>query len=221
MQHTDPAWQRAADANNVFERAQQRHVWWVTGTEVDDRAAAVAHGYTYWTSPNRDVWIAIDPIRATPGTTSWTWTPIIPGVAHRHPTRGVLRVTFRNPQIGWVTVIASHYNLRDPSNAPIAAAINRKTLFWGRGARLVFFGGDTNMHLRFVDPFFGAPLTTAWAQLGHFEPTHYYRETIDTVASFDGDGRPRAAYCHARNDAFFPLYSDHFMVAAGYDVPPL
>jgi len=224
LQHTDPPAQQTSDAARIFTRAAARGVWWVTGTETNPavRPAATAHGYRY-VHLGGDVWTAINTRRIQPGTLSAGWHKDIPGVAHRHPARGVLRVSFRNPRIGWVTVLSAHYDLPDASNRPIAADISRQARWYGRGRRLVFTGLDTNMHLRHrnLDPFFGAPLTTSWAELRHYEWTHPGPETIDTVASYDRDTRVAAAWCHAAEDTVFPLHTDHYPVTAGYRLQPL
>jgi hypothetical protein len=233
MQYSDTTAQQLADSRKLFERARIRQVWWVTGTEANQpedsrnfKQEAEAHGYRYF-HRGGDVWIAVDPARATKFDSDFT--EVIKGKAGSYPTRGVLRVSF-DTDLGRVTVLACHYNLSGPRhpNAPgakqnpkLAAALSNAAEQYGKGTGLVFYGGDQNLKDENTDTFYGHPLTSAWDELKHYEPTHPGRETIDVIASYNKDGRVKANYIHAKNDSQFKLHTDHFLVEAGFDVSPL
>lgn len=221
--------QKAADAAKVFARARARDVWWLTGTEANNAAdarvlqnAAKGQGFRFITRGG-DVWVAVDPSRAT-GTITAAFTLVIHGKAHRYPNRGVLRVSFTTEQLGRITVLAAHYNLirgsGEEDNPQLAKEIAKQARKYGRGSALVFYGGDQNLSDRREDTFLGAPLTSAWDELGHYQPTHD-RRTIDVIASYNRDGRVSAAYCRSLQDAQLALHTDHYPVEAGFDVTPL
>jgi hypothetical protein len=234
MQYSDTAAQQASDTEKVFARAAARGVWWVTGTEANQledsrifEAGAKAYGYRYYRKGG-DVWVALDSSRTT-GPVTAHWTKVIPGAAGRHPERGVLAVSFPTA-LGKVTVLACHYNLTPTArhggsgpkdNPKLAREIGKQARKHGKGTGLVFYGGDQNLRDERVDTFLGGPLTSAWDELGRHEPTHGGRETIDVIASYDRDGRVKAAYCRSLDDTELKLATDHFLVEAGYDVAPL
>jgi hypothetical protein len=229
LQYNDSPAQQQADADAVFKRASARDVWWLTGTEANtaanakiQRAAATRWAYRYYRGEG-DVWIAVDGNRAQGGIDT-EWTPVVKGKAGRYPNRGVLRVSFDNEQLGRFSVLAAHYNLARGSgpkdNPKIAAAVGEQAAEHGRGARLVFYGGDQNIGDRKEDTFLGGPLTSAWDELGGYEATHD-RRTIDVIASYNNDGRVSAVYCRALDDSELRLHTDHFLVEAGFEVAPL
>jgi hypothetical protein len=236
MQYSDTKAQQAADADTVFTRAQARDVWWITGTEAnapEDRAnfqrGAVEHGYRFF-HKGGDVWIAVDPARIT-GPVEADFTLVVKGKAGSYPHRGVLRVSF-GTELGRITVLAAHYNLSGPrhphapgaeQNPQLAAEIGKQAKKYGKGSALVFYGGDQNLHdeRRGVDTFYGAPLTSVWDELGTYPPTHPGHETIDVIASYNKDGRVKAAYGRTRADDQVKLHTDHYLVEAGFDVLPL
>jgi hypothetical protein len=225
MQYSDTSSQQATDTNKVFSRAKNRKVWWVTGTEANHASDAAIfkkgaedHGYKFFKGGG-DVWIAVDSTR-TVGNIQQQWVEIIPGVAGRHPNTGILRITFKTKSIGEVTVLAGHYVLPDAPNEKMAREIGRQAREFGGGNKLVFYGGDQNMHEKRLDTFWGEPLTSAWDELKHWEPTHG-KDCIDVIASYNKDTRVKAEYCRAKNDSVFKLNTDHFLVEAGYEVKPL
>lgn len=233
MQYSDTTAQQRADSDKVFARARTRKIWWVTGTEAnnaEDRAnissGAAKYGFRF-IHKGGDVWIAIDPARIA-GNLKSDFTKVIQGVAGRYPTRGVLRATF-DPKlpVGQLTILAAHYNLGPPGhphgtgpvdNPLIAKEIGRQAKVYGKGSGLVFYGGDQNIHDNKFDSFYGEPLTSTWDELRHYAPTHPGPETIDVIASYDPDGRVKAAYSRSQNDATFHLNTDHFLVEAGFDI---
>lgn len=228
MQFSDTSQQQRADANAIFARAAERKVWWVTGTEANQAedsanfaAGAKRYGYNY-IRKGGDVWVALGGIAA--GRVEREWIKVIPGVAGRHPERGVLRVTFPTKQLGRVTVLVCHYNLARGSgpqdNPKLAREIAAQAVKWGKGTGLVFYGGDQNLKDENVDTFLGGPLTSVWDELKTHPPTHG-QQTIDVVATYDRDGRVKAAYGRALDDTKFKLATDHYLVEAGFDVVPL
>jgi hypothetical protein len=229
FQYNDTPAQQQADADAVFKRAVARDLWWLTGTEANtaqnretQQAAAVRWAYRYF-RPGGDVWVAVDPSRAI-SPFEVDWTPVIPGAKGRHPERGVVRVSFDTKALGRITVLAAHYNLERGSgprdNPKIAAAVGKAAKRYGKGSNLVFYGGDQNLGDRKQDTFLGGPLTSAWDELGSYEATHDKR-TIDVIASYNNDGRVKAAYCRALDDTELRLHTDHFLVEAGFDVTVL
>jgi hypothetical protein len=236
MQYSDTKAQQLEDADKLFARAKSRGVWWVTGTEANQpedsanfKKGAEDHGYRYF-HKGGDVWVAVDPLVASNFQSAFTM--VIPGKAGSYPNRGVLRVSFSNVELGRINVLACHYNLSGPQhphapgakqNPVLAAEIAKQAERYGQGSGLVFYGGDQNLRDEKpgVDTFYGKPLTSAWDELKHYEPTHAGAETIDVIASYNKDGRVKAAYIRALPDSKFKLNTDHFLVEAGFDVLPV
>lgn len=235
-QYSDKIDLRIADLRKIFARAQRRKVAWITGTEADTpeyaralRTVAREFGYRVaWVDEN-DVFIAVDAAIVTGG---WKVTnhPVIgadEGVG-RHGPRGVLVAEF-DTENGHTSVLGSHYLVKGrPSakskdyranlehNQRLAAKIGEIARQQGKGDALVFYGGDQNIVDRTDDTFMGQPLTSSWDELQKWENTGH--GNIDVIASYDADGRVKAAYCEVLDDTELALNHDHFLVESGFDV---
>lgn len=230
MQFNDDPNQKRADFTKLFQRAAIRNVAWITGTESQEKvtreilgSAANRMGYRLWCQPTQDCWIAVKKDRIRKGWDTY-WEKVIEAGAGVgiHGPRGVLAVEW-DDVLGHITVIASHYLTRgapgDPNevfNLAMARAIGRYTEAQGARARLVFYGGDQNIQDRQFDTFLGEPLTSVWDELGKHENSGH--GNIDVIASYDRDGRVSASYARVLDDNAFHLYTDHYLVEAGYKV---
>lgn len=200
------------------------------------------HGYrVFKPKAPTDCWIAVDSERITKGSWDQGYIPVIPGSAHlekeglvpqsskRWGPKGLVHVAFTDPALGRINVGAAHYltDARHPSspywewNRKLGLAIGEWAVEVGAGQALAMYGGDQNMaDNRNTEPqgdtFFGAPLTSAWDELGKWENTGH--GNIDVIASYDRDSRVKVVYCRALDDREFPMHTDHFIVEAGFDV---
>lgn len=240
MQFSDSDRAKARDVGLIFDRAVERKVAWITGTEAGAGAGplrgllkdgAEEHGYRFAHALRQDSWIAVDKALIDGG---WDehYEEVIGGKAKSHTAKGVMAVGFDNDELGRINVIACHYLTKGrpgaksaeyrqhvPENTALARAIGDYAKQVGRGTALVFYGGDQNIVDRTDDTFMGEPLTSAWDELKKWENTGH--GNIDVIASYDHDGRVKAAYCRALDDSEFALATDHFVVEAGFDVQPL
>lgn len=225
MQFSDNLSQKTSDAVKIFTRARRRGVAWVTGTEAFEKStrqaisrAASAFGYTFYCPAGQDSWIAVSKQQVKEGTMHPFYTgAIVKGEAGKHSARGIVGVEWDDKTLGHVTVLASHLLLHnDPRNREFTKQIGDLAREKGKGRALVFYQGDQNMNDRNVDTFQGQPLTSVsdelqvWPNTGH--------GPIDVIASYDRDGRVKAAYVRALDDKEFPLHTDHYLVEAGFDI---
>jgi len=242
LQFSDSREQQRADITRILNRAKSREVAWLTGTEAAASASgnsnhelledlAPKFGYRY-ARRGGDSWVAVSKDWVDGGWDVYS-EQIVPGEAGDHSAKSVFAVSFMSERLGAeVTVMAGHYLTRGRPESKVAAQrVNAKinTAYArgigeyakkkGKGAALVFYGGDQNIVDRTDDTFMGEPLTTAWDELKKWENTGH--GNIDVIASYDHDRRVSAAYCRALDDKEFPLHTDHFLVEAGFDVLPL
>ncbi|MCY4726714.1 hypothetical protein NYO98_10530 [Nocardioides sp. STR2] len=242
MQFSDPMGQKEHDIEAIFERAERRGVAWITGTEASTKAyrkmirkVAKRHGYRLHVKGHNASWIAVRKSLITGGWSSGFVRVIppaneIPGSVRHWGPRGILWCTFDTADLGRITVIASHYltgaRFKAGStygtvnhwaqNKRLARAIGRFAKRKGKGPALVFYGGDQNMDDKRSDTFFGEPLTSVWDDLGKHPGTGH--GNIDVIARFNRDGRVTTAYGRVLRDDRFFLFTDHFLVEAGFDV---
>jgi hypothetical protein len=241
MQFNDNDKQQHADLEKIFDRAGERKVSWITGTEAGQkdfkdriRDVAAEHGYRVATHARDDVWIAVRKQIVKEGWHGFH-SPVLDSKEGTglHGPRGVLGVSFkpRDP-LGQITVMASHYlthgdpGAKDPErrvnipwNVKMSREVGRLAKEYGKGTGLVFYGGDQNIQDRDADTFMGQPLTSAWDELKKWESTGH--GVIDVIASYDNDRRTSAVYSRGLSDKEFPLNTDHWLVEAGFDVLPL
>lgn len=232
MQFSDSVRQKKLDAEHIFSRGYD----WITGTEAGEEpftgilaASAKKNGYTF--HEYKGNWISVRKALIFPGTRrsggdTVTDTSLVAGPGH---DPNIAWVTFRNAELGQVTVMASHYATKgDPSahdparhvnvkwNKKLAKAIGAKARLFGSGKKLVFYGGDQNILDRINDTFFGEPLTSTWDELGRWDNTGH--GNIDVIASYDPDVRVQARYTRALDDSELHMFMDHYPVEAGFSV---
>lgn len=230
MQYSDTAPQMRSDAIKIFTRGYD----WITGTEAGEAplkgiliGAAELHGYTFFSYKSN--WIAVKKSFMVKGSYSATGETVfnndfVVGPGH---DLNVVRVHFKHPTLGKITILGSHYATKGKPdgktplerrnltpNKVLAKAIGRLTEKFGAGRALVFYGGDQNIVDRDNDTFFGFPLTSAWDELNHYENTGH--GNIDVIASYDRDARVAAQYIRALDDRELPMNTDHFPVEAGF-----
>lgn len=241
LQFSDTPAQMKHDVTKLFNRAQEKEWWWITGTEAGPGSGPLANyleeaaedsGYRFWTPGRADAWIAVSRERISRGTWDTDYQHVIDGEARRWAAKGVVAARWRNDDLGEMHVLAAHYltkgrpDARDPAyrvnlgrNRELARAIGDYAEEHGKGSALCFYGGDQNIVDRDADTFLGEPLTSTWDELGKWQNTG--RGNIDVIASYDRDGRVEAAYARALGDKKFFLHSDHFLVEAGFRVKEL
>lgn len=233
MQFDDTKEQQNRDAGNVFDRGYR----WVTGTEAGHRGTlldvlrvrSATAGYTFHVYKSN--WIAVKKSVIVKGSYDKGGDTIVDNdlTVGKGSDSNISWIQYKDVELGrLVTVLSSHYpvkgrpdaspeysvNLRH--NKTLAQAIGEKAEMEGAGKALVFYGGDQNIVDRVADTFFGAPLTSAWDELGKHEDTGH--GNIDVIASYDGDGQVKAKYVRALDDKELFMFADHFPVEAGYSV---
>ena len=138
LEFGDTAKQKEEDITDLFARAKQRGVWWVTGTEAGPGAGTTgdllnrlgkAAGYQVWVpstgkgaGSTTDCWVAVDSQRIKKDSWRTGFEPGIPGsgslyekqglprdTTPRWGPRGVVWGSFVNTDIGAVSVAAAHY----------------------------------------------------------------------------------------------------------------
>lgn len=234
MQYSDTDAQKRSDISDIFERAEDRGVSWITGTEAGEKVLADIiknHATKYGFSMHRwrDNWICVRNAVVTPH----TWKTGSVFVAKASETvgpghdSGFPWVTWEFPKLGVVSLAAGHYPTKgaekgDPNHKIVlryAKAVGDWAREKGAGKQLAFYQGDQNVTDREHDTFYGQPLTSAWDELGKYENTGH--GNIDVIASYDADGRVKTVYIRALDDTEFAQYSDHFVVEAGFEIQPL
>jgi hypothetical protein len=231
MQQNDSPNQQKADTARVFARANKMKYGWLTGTEGnhgDDRAIyrAGARKAKFRYAQGGDVWIAV-PAHRVAGAWSTRFYKVIDGRGKpnpwpRFPTRGVLRVSWKDTELGYVTVLASHFQsrrvskVRPQDNVKLTDKIGQLARRWGAGGRVCFYGGDQNILDDKHDTFKGEPMTSCWDELRKHPNTGH--GNIDVIASYDGDRNVSCESAGVLNDAKFHLFTDHFLVEAVYKI---
>lgn len=230
MQYSDSRQQMAEDADKIMSRGYR----WITGTEAGAGnplavilpRAAERHGYRIHRV--RDVWIAVDRELVHD---RWRtgYVPVIESTEGkgRHTDRGIGWVAFNTRELGRISIGAAHLLTKgrrpgDPNyrlNRRFSDAFRQWVIDAGQGAGLAFYGGDQNIPDRKMDTFMGAPLTSAWDELGRYENTGH--GCIDVIASYDRDGRVSAVKARALSDRELHLHTDHFLVEANFRVRKL
>lgn len=226
MQAPDPDAQQTSDAKKVFSRAHSRNYRWQTGTEANTfpdseiyRKAAQAEDFRY--VRGGDLWVAVR--RPITHGLEWEFTKLIDAIPHVHPQMGVLRATFKDLELGWITLLGSHYQTtrqekaNPGGNKLLTEEITRQAIKYGAATRKVFYFGDQNSDDKVVDTFKGGPLTSCWDELGKYPDTHDTR-TIDVIATHDKDTRVKCLSARVLADTQFPLFSDHNLIEAEYEV---
>lgn len=109
---------------------------------------------------------------------------------------------------------ANHYRI----NQRFARVIGRWADKHGKGNRIAFVTGDTNIVDRIQDVFLGqAPnLITCWDEVGKWPNTGH--GNIDVIARRKNDGRVECIHARAFTDKQRPFGSDHFLIEATYRI---
>lgn len=242
MQFSDNTKQKQSDAKKLLDRAAERGVLWLTGTEagagqsLDLRSAlrheSDDHGFHFWMHPSSDSWISVNrKFGCRLGLEVWFSDILVPARARRNTAKRLIGVGFdTNIGIGHVGVSACHYMTKGrpdahspeyreflDDNQAIAAEIGRRARIEGAGSDLFFYAGDQNIVDKFNDTFLGrAKMTSTWDELKKYENTGH--GNIDVIASYDHDGRVEAKYVRALDDKEFHLHTDHFLVETGFNI---
>lgn len=219
------------DAEAIFKRGFD----WITGTEAGENPVQsalrdAADKYNYKIFIYQDNWIAVEKSTIDPDSWFQVGNKIIDNdkvIGPGHDTN-VARVTFKHKILGTITILCSHYPTK---GRPVPSGIFRRNLRWtrflaraigalgrkfGKGRALVFYGGDQNIIDRINDTFFGQPFTSAWDEIGRYENTGH--GNIDVIASYDSDKRVECTGVRALDDFELQLFTDHYLVEAGYRV---
>lgn len=151
----------------------------------------------------------------------------------RWGTKGLVWVKFRS-KLGVISVGSGHYltKARHPGavfkgvdhwawNEKFAEVISDWAVEQGKGSDIVLYGGDQNMSdarndQPQGDTFMGGPLTTLGDELETWPNTGH--GPIDVFATYDRDGRVKAAYWRSLTDRELPLFMDHNLSEGGVDI---
>jgi hypothetical protein len=247
MQFSDNRDQHAHDAKAVFDRAAEREVAFVSGTESGNAAdnhdlrdflirEAHAHGFFIrahkfgeWVAVNRDLVQVED---------SGFRGPYIQGThglnasEGAHSPRGITYAsgTLKAEDVGLVTVGSAHFLTNrseevSGSNAPLIKGVGEFGHEFGGGRKLVFMDADANDNDLRNDVFDGQPFTTARDELDRALATHgrdkKHGTAIDFIASYDSDKRVSAVSYHVLDDSDLKLATDHFLLEATFEVESL
>lgn len=240
MQFSDSKLQHSHDAKAVFDRAQDKGVWAMTGTEAgvskknhDLHDALVEeagkHGFYINADPSGE-WVALNKAHLTNFKKGFAG-PFIKGTTGvgvaggAHAPRGIAWAsgTAKSFHLGRLTFGSSHYLTNrseavSGSNEPLIKGISAWGAQHGKGNGIVFLGADTNTNDKRGDVFSGRPFTSISDELKKWPPTLGTTTWIDVIASYDHDGRVRAKSYNVFNDKAFPLYTDHYLLDAVYEV---
>lgn len=233
LQFSDGPLQWRSDAEKVFGLGYD----WVTGTEAGDDddwpiLLDAANRMGYKIARFRSNWVAVNKAIIRKGT--WKVGSVITAdndltVGRGHDTC-IIGATFehRNPGIGTVTVLCSHYPRfgRPDGNAEYSANLKYTTATGhevgammerlGAGLDLCFYGGDQNIVDKNTDTFFGAPATSCWDDLKVYPNTGH--GNIDVIARFNKDARVKIKGARAFDDKQSFFNTDHFLIQARYTV---
>lgn len=240
MQFSDSQAHHKADAKKVFDRAADKDVWAMTGTEAgvnrknhdlhdalvkeakDHGFYLMAHDSGEWVALNRKHLTSLDKGFAGPFIKGTSGVGVAEGA---HAPRGIAWAsgTAKSFKLGRLTFGSAHYLTNrseavSGSNQPLIDGINAWAREKGKGVNVVFLGSDTNTNDKRTDVFNGKPLTTIADELKKWPPTLGTTTYIDVIASYDHDGRVAARSFNVFNDQAFPLATDHYLLDAVYEV---
>lgn len=242
MQFSDPNSEHARDAKAVFDRAVEREVWAVTGTEAgggnnDDLRLSLiseAQKHNFYINAHRaGEWVALNR-RMLKSFDHGFEGPFIPakgGSASEgaHGPRGIAwaqglakdgsgRVTVGSTH--WLTkrsMVASHTD-----NKPMVKGAQDYGMKYGKGGKLVFLCGDANERDDIRDLFQGGDFLTIGDELKKHPKTHgkdtAHGTVIDFIASWKKDTRVSAKAYQVYDDRTVKLFTDHFLLEATFTV---
>lgn len=236
-QFSDEHDQQVLDAERLCTRAFHNNWWWLTGTEAGP-SSSLKYGFhvfgprnhlTFHKPSRGDVWIVTSDKHFMPGVET-EWYKVVD--AHSNPhgfnERGILRVT-GDTELGQITVLSAHYvtdgapgdsnEQRIHWNEQLAAKAGELGREFGRGKKLVFYGGDQNIQDRRLDTFLGAPFTSLADETNDYQSTGH--GAIDVIASYNHDGRVAGASWKVYDDQEFKLASDHFLCEGVFEIAEL
>jgi len=232
MQFSDSTKHKKEDAKKIMARAANRKVAWVTGTEagagrsMDLRAALEKESQVnnYRFMVRSDTWIAVDRDVIVPQSYSEGYIKVTDAVAGVHSAEGISWVQFTHPDLGVISIGASHYMTKgrkpgDPyyqQNMKLTRAIGSWGKEHGAGGKLAFYGADANIPDRTDDVFLGAPFTTLADELKDWQNTGH--GSIDIIASYDADGRVKGKSWNVLDDKELFLNTDHFACEGAFTV---
>ena len=238
MQFSDNTKQKQADAAKLLDRARERGVVGLAGTEagagqaLDLRRAlqheSADHGFRHYQHPGSDSWVTINEDFIDGGWDTWHSGILVPARARRNTAKRLIGATWNNKRYGKMTSSACHYmtkgrpDAKSPEyreflddNRKIAEEIGRQSKLRGAGSAKFWYSGDQNIVDRFNDTFLGrAKMTSAADEVGNHPNTGH--GNIDVIASYDEDGGVVAEYFRALTDKEFHLHTDHFLTEAGF-----
>jgi hypothetical protein len=240
MQFSDSVLQHQRDAKKIFDRAQDKDVWLMSGTEAgggkknhDLRDALIKeageHGF-YINASTLGEWVALN--KKFLGSFAKGYAgPFIKGTTGvgvaggAHAPRGVAWAsgTAKEHRLGRITIGSAHYLTKrsmavSGSNQPLINGIANWAQAKGKGNSIVFLGADTNTNDRRSDVFNTKPLTTIADELKKWPATVGTTTYIDVIASYDHDGRVKAKSYNVLDDKEFFLNSDHYLLDAVYEI---
>lgn len=250
LQFSDTEKQKEEDVITIFEHAQSRDYWWITGTEATGRRAgsndkasafflrkyARSYGYYFFMEPRNDSWILIkmDRVDWINSTKNYFYRKVLPGVAKQHGQKGVITKTFTNNAIGTVTVGAGHYvtkgnpYAKDPArrvrvgkNRRLANRFRTRLNRMAKGKKLSFFGADVNIGGSKNQP----NNSLIPEMITCWEEVGRWPGTghgnIDFIARHRRDRRVECVSARVFRDDELHLNTDHFLVEATYEIENL
>ena len=231
--------QRKMDINHCFERASDKKMAAIFGTEGWEsetrtilRAVATAYGYRFYGHPATDAWIAV---RSDLVHGKWDtfWKQAIKGTAGHNTAKGPIGVSFYNSRVGDITLMPGHlltkgrtnskdteYRKNIAANTKIMAAYALEMKTRAAGNKIGFIGMDFNQLDNLVDVMYGEPFTTAADQLKKYPKTHA-AGPIDGFAKWDADKRVKFLDVRFYNDNRFQLHTDHFWGECDVEIQPV
>lgn len=231
MQYSDTEKQKKYDAAKIFDKGYDG----ITGTEAGEqpltrilRVAAYEAGYTFLEYKSN--WVSIHKSLILPGSYVRHAKTLVDNDRTAGPGHdtNVVGVTVKTKRLGEWSLLCSHLNTKGrPDGKPeyrVNLDENREAMrgigdladVLGAGRKLCFYGGDQNIVDKDNDTFFGEDFTSAWDELRRYENTGH--GNIDVIASYDHDGRVEAKYIRALDDKEQHMFTDHFVVEAGFKV---
>ena len=238
MQFSDPPEAHKKDAKTLFDYARDHDVRIVTTTESADpsvwiplRAQAHAHEYMMITRQG-SVTIAVRRDSIKPFSVDTGYIEVVASdegeSQHQHGSRGIGWLMYDDVDFGTITQGVMHQltNGRKPGQpnyklnrrfGPAARGFAKKH---GEGNLLCFLNGDMNLDDKHNDVYRGAPFTTAWDALEHWEPTLPFG-TYDVIGGYNEDGRVQWTRVKSFKDGRVLMRADHYLVVADASVRKL